>query len=86
MREVEKGGKNMSQKAYLDVSVSICPHCGAFYADASWYAVVLESDVECGVCGNTFNPKKSLKDRILLEFELDESGKVVAVKKTKDLK
>ena len=47
---------------------------------------MLESDVECGVCGNTFNPKKSLKDRILIEFELDESGKVVAVKKTKDLK
>ena len=74
------------RKAYLDVSVSVCPHCGAFYADASWYAVVLASDVECGVCGNEFNPKKSLKDRILIEFELDESGKVVAVKKTKDLK
>ncbi len=69
-----------NRKAYLDVSVSVCPHCGALYADASWYVITLESDVECGTCGNDFNPKKSLSDRVLIQFDVDENGKVSAVR------
>jgi ribosomal protein S27E len=69
------------KKAFLDVSVSVCPHCGTPYADASWYVIEVASDVECGVCGKTWNPKasKSKVDRILLEFLLDEEGKVMEV-------
>ena len=69
------------KKAFLDITVSLCPHCGAPYAEASWYALELGSDVECGVCGRTWNPKASKVDRILLEFLLDENGRVVEVKK-----
>jgi NMD protein affecting ribosome stability and mRNA decay len=69
------------KKAYLDITVSICPHCGAPYADASWYVMELGSDVDCGVCGRTWNPKTYKVDRILVEFELTEEGTVAAVKK-----
>jgi len=48
---------------------------------ASWYAIGLSSDVECGVCGNNWNPKASNVDRFLLEFSLDDDGKVMDVKK-----
>jgi len=71
------------KKAFLDVTVSICPHCGTPYADASWYAIELGCDVDCGVCGRRWNPKASSVDRILLEFLLDEDGKVIEVKKKK---
>jgi len=71
------------KKAFLDVAVSICPYCGTPYADASWYVIELGSDVECGVCGRTWNPKVSKVDRFLLEFLLDENGKVIEVKKKK---
>ncbi|MCW3130315.1 MAG: hypothetical protein N2V75_09500 [Methanophagales archaeon] len=73
------------KKAYLDITVSICPFCGTPYADASWYAIELGSDVECGVCGRTWNPKESKVkvDRFLLEFLLDENAKVMKVKKKK---
>ena len=37
------------KKAFLDVSVSVRPYCGALYADANWYVIGLASDVECGV-------------------------------------
>ena len=67
-------------KAYLDVAVRVCPHCGALYADASWYVIGLESDVECGTCGNDFNPKKSLNDRVLVQFDVDARGKVSSVR------
>ena len=74
--------KEMKQKkAFLDITVSLCPYCGAPYADASWYALELGSDVEGGVCRGTWNPKASKVDRILLEFLLDENGKVIEVKK-----
>ncbi len=69
------------KKAFLDVSVSICPFCKTPYADASWYSIGLSSDVECGVCGNNWNPKASNVDRFLLEFLLDNDGKVMDVKK-----
>ncbi|RZN36358.1 MAG: hypothetical protein EFT35_07980 [Methanophagales archaeon ANME-1-THS] len=71
------------KKAFLDVAVSICPFCGTPYADASWYVIELGSDVECGVCGRTWNPKTYKVDRILLEFRLDEQGTVLDVKKDK---
>ena len=74
------------KKAFLDITVSLCPYCGAPYADASWYALELGSDVECGVCGRAWNPKASKVDRILLEFLLDENGKVIEVKKKKRIK
>ncbi len=71
------------KKAFLDVAVSICPYCGTSYADASWYIVELGSDVECGSCGRTWNPKAYKTDRILLEFVLDDKGRVLDVKKEK---
>lgn len=73
------------KKAFLDVAVSICPYCGTPYADASWYVIELGSDVECGVCGRTWNPKTFKVDRILLEFRLDEQGNVLDVKTEKRL-
>ena len=73
------------KKAFLDVTVSSCPHCGAPYADASWYVMELGSDVECGTCGRTWNPKSYKSDRILVAFELDESGTVVGVKQERQL-
>jgi hypothetical protein len=73
------------EKAFLDVTVSLCPYCGAPYADASWYVMELGSDVECGTCGRTWNPKSYKSDRILVAFELDESGTVARVKKERQL-
>ncbi|MGC9444496.1 MAG: hypothetical protein ACP5E9_06160 [Candidatus Methanospirareceae archaeon] len=73
------------KNAFLDVTVSLCPYCGAPYADASWYVIELGSDVECGACGRTWNPKSYRGDRILVAFELDESGTVVIVKKERQL-
>lgn len=71
------------KKAFLDVTISRCPHCGAPYADASWYVTELGSDVECGVCERTWNPKTFKTDRIVLEFVLDDAGTVIAVKQEK---
>jgi Zn ribbon nucleic-acid-binding protein len=71
------------KKAFLDVAVSICPHCGTPYADASWYSIELDCDVECGACGRSWSPKTSNADRLLLEFLLNENGKVIKVKKKK---
>ena len=66
----------MSERAWLDVSVFRCPNCGWFYVDASWYVVELEADIECGRCHQTFNAKKHLTDRVMLEFEIETEGKV----------
>jgi len=76
----------MSEKAWLDVSIFRCPKCGRYYADASWYAVELESDIECGSCHKMFNAKKSLTDRIMLEFEINEKGKALGVDITERIK
>ncbi|KPV65205.1 MAG: hypothetical protein AOA65_0355 [Candidatus Bathyarchaeota archaeon BA1] len=67
----------MSEKAWMDVSVIRCPKCGRYYLDASWYVVELESDIECGVCHGVFNTKRQLTDRVMLEFNIDESGQVL---------
>ena len=71
----------MKKKAFLDVSVSICPHCKTPYADASWYTIDVASDIDCGVCGNCWNPKTSQVDRFLLEFLLDKDDNVIDIKK-----
>jgi len=70
----------MANKAWLDVSVFRCPNCGRLYPDASWYVIEMESDIECGTCHITFNAKKQLTDRAMLEFETDEKGKLLATK------
>lgn len=75
----------MTEKAWLDVSIFSCPKCGHVYADASWYAVELNSDIECGVCHKTFNAEKQLKDRVMLEFQIDEKGIVEKVKVAKHI-
>ena len=66
-------------KVWLDVSVLRCPNCGSRYADASWYVMEMESDIQCGNCGKDFNSKKNATDRAILEFEIDDSGKIQKV-------
>jgi len=66
----------MSAKAWFDISVIQCPNCRHYYADASWYVVEIGADIECGVCHTTFNTKKNVTDRIMLNLKLDEEGKV----------
>ena len=73
-------------KAWLDVAVLRCPNCGHYYVDASWYVVEMESDVECGECGTTFNSKKNATGRVMLEFQIDEDKKMRKVEITQDLK
>jgi hypothetical protein len=67
----------MSEKIWLDVSVFRCPRCERCYVDASWYAVELESDIECGSCHEVFNTKKQITDRVMLEFRINEKGKML---------
>jgi hypothetical protein len=71
--------------AFLDVTISVCPYCGTPYADASWYVIELASDVQCGVCGRTWNPGGHKTDRILVVFLLTKEGTVADVKKLKRL-
>jgi len=66
----------MTNEAWLDAVVFRCPSCGRFYVDASWYAITLESDIECGVCHTNFNPKKESTDRALLKFALDKNDTI----------
>jgi uncharacterized Zn finger protein len=63
-------------KAWLDVAVLCCPNCGRYYVDASWYVIEMESDIECGNCGTTFNSKKNATDRLMLKLQIDENGKM----------
>jgi len=67
--------KGMSEVAWLDVTIMRCPRCGRYYADASWYAIEMESDMECNECGEVFNSKKQAVDRVLVEFEINKEGK-----------
>lgn len=68
-------------EAYLDVCITQCPSCKNFYAEASWYAIELSSDLECPTCKKSFNAEKNSTDRLLVKFSLDESGKVKALSK-----
>ena len=72
--------------AYLDMAVLRCPKCGHFYVGASWYVVEMESDIECGYCREEFNSKKNATDRVMLEFQVDEGGKMRKAKITEHLK
>ena len=63
----------MIEEAWLDISILKCPNCGKIYADASWYVVVMESDIECNICGNTFNTSRSLIDRVLLKITIEDN-------------
>jgi hypothetical protein len=67
-------------KTFLNVSISICHHCGTPYADASWYTG-LSCEVECGKCGRSWIPAKSIMDTLLIEFRLDQEGKIKDIKK-----
>jgi hypothetical protein len=70
---------SMSEKAWFDTAVIRCPHCGHYYADASWYVIEIGSDIECGTCHKTFNTKRHITDRIMLVLKLDEKGRVQQV-------
>jgi len=70
----------MSEVAWLDVTIMRCPNCGRYYAESSWYAVEMESDIECNECGEVFNSKKQAVDRVLIEFEIDRNEKVADVR------
>jgi hypothetical protein len=72
-------------KAWLDVSVLRCPKCRRFYIDASWYVAEMEADIECGECKEEFNSRRNIVDRALLEFDLDEKGKIENVTIAKHL-
>jgi len=65
------------RKAWLDIALIQCPKCGRYFADASWYVVEMGADIECGSCHENFNPKRQLRDRIMLELKIDKNGKVV---------
>lgn len=75
----------VKMKAWLDVSVLRCPKCGRYYVEASWYVVEIESDIECGECGVEFNSKRNALDRAILEFQVDENGRIQDVKVAKYL-
>jgi len=45
----------------------------------------MESDIQCGSCGKEFNSKKNATDRAILEFHIDDSGKIQKVKVAKRL-
>ncbi len=68
-------------KTTLDTCITKCPTCGTFYAEASWYALTLSSDLECSKCGTSFNAEENLRDRLLIDFSLDKDGKVVKVER-----
>jgi len=64
------------RKAWLDIAVIRCPHCGHYYAEAAWYVVEIGADIECGTCHENFSTKKHVVDRIMLELSMDEKGRV----------
>ena len=63
-------------KTFLDVAVVCCPNCGKYHVDASWYLVEMESDIQCGRCQTEFNGKDNVTNRVLLEFTIDDTGKM----------
>lgn len=62
------------ENAYLDVAIIRCPSCRKLYVDASWYILDMESDIECGVCGESFNTHSNLVKRALLRFSVSRDG------------
>jgi len=64
---------------WLDVAVVRCSTCGNYHVEASWYIIELESDIQCGRCQTEFNGKENATDRVLLEFDIGENGKMKSV-------
>lgn len=73
-------------KAWLDIAVLHCPFCKQYYIDTSWYVIEMESDIECGHCKKEFNSRKNATDRVILECQISENGKLQNVKIAKTLK
>jgi len=61
---------------FLDVAVVRCPNCGYYHVDASWYLIEMESDIQRGRCQTEFNGKDNATDRAVLEFAVNEAGKL----------
>ncbi len=74
------------KEAWLDVSLFKCPYCRTFYAECSWYAAELGSDVTCGKCKQDFNAKKAIIDRVLLRILVNESERIGDVRISKRIK
>jgi len=74
------------KEAWFDISLIRCPYCGTYYAEASWYVVSLESDLECGKCRKSFNSKKHATDRVMVRFKLDQEGRIEDVELKEHLK
>ena len=72
------------KKAFLDVTISVCPYCEKLYADASWY-VQIGSEVTCGNCKKSWVPKKTQINRGIIEMQVDEKGKITDIK-TREIK
>lgn len=64
------------RRAWLDIALIQCPICGRYYADASWYVAEIGADIDCGTCHASFNTQKNMKDRVMLELNVDEKGKI----------
>ena len=62
------------EEAYLDVAIIRCPNCRKLYVDASWYILDMEADIECGICGETFNTHKNIVKRVLLKISIEEEN------------
>ncbi|MEM3703278.1 MAG: hypothetical protein QXX79_02490 [Candidatus Bathyarchaeia archaeon] len=73
-------------ETWLDITILQCPSCGRYYAEASWYVVEMESNIECGECRKEFNSKKSAKDRAILELQIDDIGRIQKVRVARRLK
>jgi len=67
-------------RTWLDIAVVRCPNCGNIHADAAWYLIELESDIQCGRCQTEFNAKDHTTDRALIEFTVDDEGKITRVR------
>lgn len=71
---------------YFDIAVSICPHCGTPVAESGWYGVDMESDIVCFSCDKSFNIKKHLADRAIIEIDVTESGKINSLRVAEKIK
>jgi transposase-like protein len=70
----------MTEPAWMDVTIIQCPKCKRYYAEVSWYVTEMESDIECADCGTEFNTKTYAKDRAIIEFEVNNQGRMQEVK------
>jgi len=66
----------MEKETYLDITLIRCPKCRKIYSDASWYVLDMEGDIECSICGETFNTRKNIIKRILLRIDISDPDKL----------